>query len=55
VLGLVPDPAQGRLTSSVTDAPGWLHGLTWRGVYALGTRWDIRVDSSGAVRVVPGV
>jgi glycogen debranching enzyme len=41
----------GELVSTVDSAPAFLRGFDWRGVHALGRRWNVSVDESGAISV----
>ncbi|MCZ4497412.1 MAG: sle [Thermoleophilia bacterium] len=43
VLGLEVDAATRSLVSRVNTVPSWARGLAWRGVHALGRRWDVVV------------
>jgi glycogen debranching enzyme len=49
LLGLEPDRATRRLTSSVTDLPSWAEGLTLSGIHAFGRGWTARVEGGAVV------
>lgn len=53
MLGLEPDANGVRLTATTAAVPSWLHGLRWRGVQAVGKRWDVIVAPDGMVDVSP--
>jgi glycogen debranching enzyme len=49
LLGLEPNRAERRLTSAVTDLPGWAEGLTLSGIHAFGRGWTARVEYGAVV------
>jgi glycogen debranching enzyme len=49
LLGLEPNRAELRLTSVVTDLPGWAEGLTLSGIHAFGRGWTARVEHGAVV------
>jgi glycogen debranching enzyme len=55
LLGLEPDANGSQLTTVVNDAPAWLAGLKWRGVQALGTRWDVEVGKDLRIHVAHAI
>jgi hypothetical protein len=48
LLGLEPDPAEGRLCVSQSALPGWAEGLELAGVHGFGRRWNVRVEDGAA-------
>jgi glycogen debranching enzyme len=52
LLGLEPDANGTELVAVPGTLPDWLHGFAWRGIHALGTRWDVEVGTDGIVDVV---
>jgi glycogen debranching enzyme len=52
LLGLEPDANGNELVAVPGTLPDWLHGFAWRGIHALGTRWDVEVGTDGIVDVV---
>ena len=52
LLGLEPDAKGNELVATALEAPSWLAGFRWRGVRALGTRWDVEVGRDGLIEVV---
>lgn len=51
-LGLEPDSNGTTLVATSSALPDWLHGVTWKGVHALGSTWDVEVGKDGIVDVV---
>jgi len=51
LLGLEPDTSGTSLVSTAMEAPGWLAGFRWRGVRALGARWDVEVGRDGIIEI----
>lgn len=52
MLGLEPDALGNHLVTTVNEAPEWLAGMRWRGIHALGRRWDVAVGDDLHVDVV---
>lgn len=52
LLGLEPDARGEELVATIAEAPSWMRGVQWRGVHAVGRRWDVGVDGDGLVKVV---
>lgn len=52
LLGLEPDPKGNELVATAMEAPSWLAGFRWRGVRALGAKWDIEVGRDCLIEVV---
>lgn len=52
LLGLEPDARGEELVATVAEAPSWMRGVHWRGVRALGRRWDVGVGRDGLVEVM---
>ena len=55
LLGLEPDANGNELVAAAGEAPSWLAGFRWRGVRALGAKWDIEVGRDLVVDVVRAV
>lgn len=51
ILGLEPDANGNALVGATNPLPDWTVGLTWRGIHALGSRWDVEVGRDGIVEV----
>jgi glycogen debranching enzyme len=51
VLGLEPDSQGNELVSTAVHAPAWMVGFRWRGVYALGRRWNVVVARDAVIEV----
>src|SRR6478672_1440826 len=49
LLGLEPDRAERRLTSTVGGLPPWAEGLTLSGIHAFGRGWTASVDRGAVV------
>ncbi len=52
LLGLEPDVKGNELVSTALEAPAWLAGFRWRGVRALGTKWDVEVGRDGLIEII---